>query len=302
MAPAGFYDNGLHEPVRRGLTIGVDAGARGEPGHIRLRSADPTWHPEIEPGYFDDGADLDAMIAGYRTVHDVVGQGPMARLHRRAVGSRLEQPDRRRHRGDASPGSAQTLYHPVAHLRDGHDRGQRRRPRPARPRRRGPAGRRRLRHARASLAATPTPPPSWSAKKPPTSSRSHDDRHRSTAITGAPRPARRSSRSTPPTATSSASTRSAPGRRSTPRSQRARAEAPTGGGARLRGARRAASCSGSSVITRRMAQLGGGGAPRDRQAAPVTPSSRSCSPSTTSTGRPSTPRRCSAATRSSRVC
>src|SRR5258707_10384242 len=78
MAPSGFYD-GLHEPVRRGLSIGSTLVHVESTGYIKLRSADPTWHPEIDPGYFADGADLAAMIAGYRTVYDVVGQGPMAK-------------------------------------------------------------------------------------------------------------------------------------------------------------------------------------------------------------------------------
>ncbi len=68
VAASGFYDNGLHEPVRRGLTVANTLVRVESKGHIRLRSADPTWHPEIEPGYFDDGADLDAMIAGYSTM------------------------------------------------------------------------------------------------------------------------------------------------------------------------------------------------------------------------------------------
>ena len=68
MAPTVFYDNGLHEPVRRGSASGRHWYASRAAGYVKLRSADPTWHPEIDPGYFDDGADLDAMLAAYRTV------------------------------------------------------------------------------------------------------------------------------------------------------------------------------------------------------------------------------------------
>ena len=60
MAPAGFYDHGLHEPVRPGFTIGSTLVRVESRGFVKLRSADPTWHPEIDPGYFDDSADLDA--------------------------------------------------------------------------------------------------------------------------------------------------------------------------------------------------------------------------------------------------
>jgi choline dehydrogenase len=80
MVPGGFYDNGLHEPVRRGLTIASTVVRVHSRGHLKLRSADPTWHPEIEPKYFDDGADLDAMLAGYRRLFEVTSQGPLARF------------------------------------------------------------------------------------------------------------------------------------------------------------------------------------------------------------------------------
>ncbi len=79
VAPTGFYDNGLHEPVRRAITIANTLVHVESKGHIRLRSADPTWHPEIDPGYFDDGADLDAMIAGYAVMAEIMGQGPIAK-------------------------------------------------------------------------------------------------------------------------------------------------------------------------------------------------------------------------------
>jgi choline dehydrogenase len=78
MAPSGFY-GGLHEPVRRAVTVGSTLVRVESTGHVKLRAADPTWHPEIDPGYYADGADLDAMIAGYRTLFDVVGQGPIAK-------------------------------------------------------------------------------------------------------------------------------------------------------------------------------------------------------------------------------
>ncbi len=113
MAPSGFYDNGMHEPVRRSLTIASTLVRVESKGHIKLRSADPTWHPEIEAGYFDDGADLDAMIAGYRIVKEIISQGPLAKL--------IEGPwipaslDPSTDEIVAAIGQlCQTLYHPVA--------------------------------------------------------------------------------------------------------------------------------------------------------------------------------------------
>ena len=48
-------------------------------GSLRLRSADPAWHPEIDAAYFADPADLDTMLAGARRVLDLCTQGPLAR-------------------------------------------------------------------------------------------------------------------------------------------------------------------------------------------------------------------------------
>ena len=48
-------------------------------GSLRLRSADPAWHPEIDAAYYDDGADLDAMVAGMKRLWEICSQGPLAR-------------------------------------------------------------------------------------------------------------------------------------------------------------------------------------------------------------------------------
>ena len=112
-APTGFWDNGLHEPTRRALTAAVTLVRVQSRGHVRLRSADPSWHPEIEAGYFDDRADLDAMVRGYRTLFEI--------LREPAIGRFIEAP------WDPASFDAtdeqiletigrlgQTLYHPVA--------------------------------------------------------------------------------------------------------------------------------------------------------------------------------------------
>ena len=111
-APTGFWDNGLHEPTTRKLTVAptlVNVFSRGQ---IRLRSTDPRWHPEIDPGYYDDQADLDAMVAGAQRLIETVHSGPLARFVDRPF-----LPDR------PTPSEAelvehvrthtQTLYHPV---------------------------------------------------------------------------------------------------------------------------------------------------------------------------------------------
>lgn len=113
VAPTGFYDNGMHEPVRRALTTAVTLVNVQSKGHIKLRSADPTWHPEIEPGYFDDRADLDAMIGGFRRALDILRQGPVAKLIDEPwIPASRDPSDAEIIEGIGRLG--QTLYHPVA--------------------------------------------------------------------------------------------------------------------------------------------------------------------------------------------
>ncbi len=112
VAPAGFYDNGLREPTRRMFTAAPTLVSVRSRGSLRLRSADPAWHPAIDAAYFDDGADLDAMVAGMRRLWDMCGQGPLA-AHLDTPWQLPQDPTDddfvehlRTH--------AQTLYHPVA--------------------------------------------------------------------------------------------------------------------------------------------------------------------------------------------
>jgi choline dehydrogenase len=112
VAPAGFYDNGLREPIERMVTAAPTLVSVRSRGSLRLRSADPAWHPEIDAAYYDDGADLDAMLAGMKRLWDICGQGPLARH----VVRPWRLPD------DPSDDDlveymrlwTQTLYHPVA--------------------------------------------------------------------------------------------------------------------------------------------------------------------------------------------
>src|SRR6476661_8497262 len=53
VAPTGFWDNGLHEPTTRKVTVAPTLVSVASRGRIRLRSTDPRWHPEIDPAYYD---------------------------------------------------------------------------------------------------------------------------------------------------------------------------------------------------------------------------------------------------------
>ncbi len=112
IAPAGFYDNGLHEPTQRMFTAAPTLVGVRSRGSLRLRSADPSWSPEIDAAYYDDGADLDAMVAGMRRLWDICSQGPLAR-HLDRPWQLPENPsdeDLLEH----ARNQTQTLYHPVS--------------------------------------------------------------------------------------------------------------------------------------------------------------------------------------------
>jgi choline dehydrogenase len=111
-APTGFWDNGLHEPTTRKVTVAVTLVSVSSRGQVRLRSTDPRWHPEIDPAYYDDQADLDAMVAGAQRLVETVQSGPIARyvdrpfMPARTVPTEGEVVEHVRQR-------TQTLYHPV---------------------------------------------------------------------------------------------------------------------------------------------------------------------------------------------
>ncbi len=112
VAPSGFWDNGLHEPTTRKVTVAPTLISVASRGQLRLRSLDPRWHPEIDPAYYDDAADLDAMVAGVQRLLETVSSGPIARY--------IDQPFMP---GSVTPSegdiaehlrqNTQTLYHPV---------------------------------------------------------------------------------------------------------------------------------------------------------------------------------------------
>jgi choline dehydrogenase len=112
VAPTGFYDNGLHEPVRRALTTAVTLVNVQSKGHVKLRSADPTWHPEIDPAYFDDRQDLEAMVGGFRRAYEILEQDPIARFIESPWLPAAAHPTDEQII-DSIAQIAQTLYHPV---------------------------------------------------------------------------------------------------------------------------------------------------------------------------------------------
>lgn len=122
VAPTAFYDNGIHEHVGRHVTIAatvVDVASRGT---IRLRSADPDWHPLIDPAYYDQRQDLETMQAGIRRILQIARQSPFAELLSGPYlppTADLSDAQLEQHIRDIT----QTLYHPVGTcaMGDGED-------------------------------------------------------------------------------------------------------------------------------------------------------------------------------------
>ena len=113
MGPTGFYDDGLREPTARLIATGatlVDVASRGR---LRLATTDPFWRPEIDAAYFDDPADLDAMLAGCRTLLEIAEQAPLRRLRDRAFLPSTGYASSDDDLLDHIRNRAQTLYHPV---------------------------------------------------------------------------------------------------------------------------------------------------------------------------------------------
>ena len=78
-APTSFYNNALNEPTIRSVTTAPTLVSVASRGTLRLRSNDPRWHPTVDPAYYDDQTDLDAMLAGCRRAIEIARGGPFAK-------------------------------------------------------------------------------------------------------------------------------------------------------------------------------------------------------------------------------
>ena len=109
-APTGFYDNGLREPTDPMFTTGVVLVDVASRGRLRLRGTDPRWKPEIDPAYYAEQVDRDAVRAGCRQAAAIAAQGPLAAL---LIGPFNRVSDTDEAIDDYITQWTQTLYHPV---------------------------------------------------------------------------------------------------------------------------------------------------------------------------------------------
>ncbi|MEV4311767.1 GMC family oxidoreductase N-terminal domain-containing protein [Actinocrispum sp. NPDC049592] len=112
VAPTLFYDNGMHEPTVRGFTSAATMVSPASRGRLRLRSANPEWRPAIDPAYYSETSDMDAMVAGLRVLREIGQRPALARyLDKPFLPERLDLTDAElaQHIREQT----QTLYHPV---------------------------------------------------------------------------------------------------------------------------------------------------------------------------------------------
>jgi choline dehydrogenase len=113
VVPSQFVDNGLRESPGRGFTASmtvVDVASRGT---LRLRSADPTWRPAIDPAYYAEPSDWDSIMAGMRMLIEIGRQPALAKfLAAPSVPAHLDGITDEE-LGEHVRQQTQTLYHPV---------------------------------------------------------------------------------------------------------------------------------------------------------------------------------------------
>jgi choline dehydrogenase len=87
-------------------------------GSVRLRSADPTWAPAIDPGYLTDERDVEALVCGVEKAREIAAAGPLASVlaEEWSPGGMVRtQDDLRRSVRE----TLESLYHPVSSCRMG---------------------------------------------------------------------------------------------------------------------------------------------------------------------------------------
>ena len=89
-------------------------------GEVRLRSADPTEAPDIDPHYLEDPADLEHLLAGVKLSREIAATAPLASILGRELfpGPAVRSDDELRANIRAS---CNTIFHPTGTCRMGTD-------------------------------------------------------------------------------------------------------------------------------------------------------------------------------------
>ncbi|TZG25178.1 GMC family oxidoreductase [Sphingomonas montanisoli] len=73
-------------PDRHGFGLGINEGRPKSRGEVRLRSADPLAAPVIDPRYFEDQRDMDALVDATLRMRELAAQPALAKLIEAEVG------------------------------------------------------------------------------------------------------------------------------------------------------------------------------------------------------------------------
>jgi choline dehydrogenase len=89
-------------------------------GEVRLRSADPTQPPVIDPRYFSDPADLEVLVAGVKLSREIAATAPLAGVLGKELfpGPDVRTDDALR---DAIRAHCNTIFHPTGTCKMGGD-------------------------------------------------------------------------------------------------------------------------------------------------------------------------------------
>ena len=78
--PVAFRGQGLAERASRAMTALVTLADVSSRGRLMLASRDPRHRPRLDPGYLADVRDLNALMAGIKTMRDYAAAAPLAKI------------------------------------------------------------------------------------------------------------------------------------------------------------------------------------------------------------------------------
>ena len=120
VAPVLFEAHGFVAPTAHGLSLGPTLVRPLSRGALRLRSADPTAPPALDPAYFSEPRDVDALVAGVEMAREIARQPAYDAVRGEETGAGAEARSRSEIEAYVRA-TAETLYHPVGTCRMGGD-------------------------------------------------------------------------------------------------------------------------------------------------------------------------------------